>query len=350
MSDKLFQQYYARLSKEGWLKSLLWGGVIGFSALFVSSFIIWLIDPGFFWIGLIIWGVVTLATIPLFYFLKYRPNKRGTARRIDELGLEERMLTMTQYENDDSFIAKKQREDAVSALASVSAKLIKFAIPLSLIICTSVMAFFGLGMGTVTILSDMDIIPDGSAIVDDVLPDPPPEYVAASYLVMGGGYIDGGDPEQLILKGTDADPVMVVAEDGWVFLCWSDGYTEPSRADRALMEDLEVTAILMELMEIPGMGQGQGQGEPGNGMPEDGQPGESDENTDNPGQPGGASGHYEPSNQIIDGTIYYRESERYEECYQEAIEILENQGVLASGEELPAELREVLDAYFKVIE
>jgi hypothetical protein len=227
-----------------------------------------------------------------------------------------------------------------------------------MIIMIAVSFVMGGGMTTVTYLSTKGILPSGNAIIEEITPEDPEVFVSVSYLIEGAGYIDGGEPEQLILhadcegdlerKATET--VTAVPEDGWMFICWSDGLMAPTRYDKNLVEDLEVFALLMELppMDGQGAGAGDGEGEPGEGDAE-GQDGKSDQNTDDPGLQGGASGKYEPSNQIIGGMIYYRESPVYQECYAEALRILENQGVLENGEELPPELRAVLDAYFKVI-
>lgn len=273
---------------------------------------------------------------------------KAIAKRVDALGLEERILTMKQLENDDSYIAQRQREDAEKSLKSINEKMLKITVSLALIIVTPIVSVLGMGMATVAGLSSNGVLPSGSALVDEVVPDEPDEYVAVSYLIEGGGFIEGGDPEQYILKGEDTEMVMVVPEEGWVFLMWTDGVTDPARSDKKVMEDMEVVAILIELVEMPGMGTGSGEGEPGDGPPSN-QPGHSDKNTNEEGMPGGASGSYEPSNQIIDGTIYYRDSDRYMEGYEEVIAILENQGVLENGEELPEELRAILEAYFNII-
>lgn len=348
MSDKLLNKYQSRLTWEAWLRSFLCGLIVGGATLFIAAFVFWMTKPKFFWVSLVIFAaVVTVATL-IFYFLKFRPTVKAIAKRVDALGLEERILTMNQLENDDSYIAKRQREDAEQSLKTINEKMLKITVSLALIIVTPIVSVLGMGMATVAGLSSNGILPSGSALVDEVVPQEPDEYVAVSYLVEGGGFIEGGDPEQYILKGEDTEMVMVVPEEGWVFLMWTDGLTDPARSDKKVMEDMEVTAILMELMAMPGMGMGSGEGEPGDGPPGD-QPGHSDKNTNQEGMPGGASGSYEPSNQIIDGTIYYRDSDRYVEGYEEAIAILENQGVLENGEELPEEIRAILEAYFNII-
>ena len=38
---KLLEKYYSRLAQESFLKSLLWGLVVGFSALLLSAIVCW---------------------------------------------------------------------------------------------------------------------------------------------------------------------------------------------------------------------------------------------------------------------------------------------------------------------
>ena len=52
---------------------------------------------------------------------------------------------------------------------------------------------------------------------------------------------------------------------------------------------------------------------------------------------------------IIDGTKYYRNTDIYKECADAVIKILENEGKLENGEQLPPEIRNMLDAYFKAL-
>lgn len=349
MSDNLFKQCQDRLVKEGLLKAFLYGLIFGGAALFVSAFVFWMVEPKLFWVPLIIFAVVTAVAMLVFYRVKCRPTIKRTAARIDALGLEERVLTMKEFEKESSYIVVRQREDAKKAMTTINAKMIKITISLFLIIATPIALFLGAGMATVTALSNSGYIPSGGALIDEVTPEPPEEYVSVSYYIIGGGYFEGGEPEQYIVKGSDADLIMAVPEDGWVFLMWSDGVTDPARQDRDVMEDLAVTAVMMELMDMGGFGEGPGEGEPGDGPPQDGQEGSSDENSDQQGMQGGASGSYEPSNQIIDGTIFYKDSDRYEEGKGEAVDILENGGTLESGEELPDELKEILETYFDIL-
>ena len=96
MANKLFRKYFNRLIGEGVLRSFLCGLVGGFSAVVISALTCWYFAYQQIWLTIGIGLGVTAVTTTIFYFAKYRPNLKAIAQRIDELGLEERVLTMTE--------------------------------------------------------------------------------------------------------------------------------------------------------------------------------------------------------------------------------------------------------------
>jgi hypothetical protein len=97
------------------------------------------------WVALGVFVALTAALIPLFYFLLFRPNTMAVARRFDKLGLDERLITMLELEQDTSYIAVKQREDAKAALAKTKVSALKLSIPLFIIL--SLVAGLALSVG-----------------------------------------------------------------------------------------------------------------------------------------------------------------------------------------------------------
>ena len=161
MAGKLFKKYYSRLAREGILKSALCGMVAGFSTLFVVSLILWLTNESIFWVAIVSGVAAGLATAPLFYYKKFKPTTKEIARRVDDLGLEERVLTMTELENDESYIAMRQREDTIAALQTVNAGLLTIVVSVPLIIATCTTGVFGIGMNVVTGLSAAGVLESG---------------------------------------------------------------------------------------------------------------------------------------------------------------------------------------------
>ena len=79
------------------------GLAIGFGCGFISALVSWLTSfKGGLWLSLgIIFGV-TVISAAIFYFARFRPSVIGCAKRIDALGLKERMITMLELKEDDS--------------------------------------------------------------------------------------------------------------------------------------------------------------------------------------------------------------------------------------------------------
>ena len=93
---QLFERHRKRLEKEAWLKSVLLSLVIGFAAMLATAVLTWVFEKNGLWFSLSALVVVTGGLTPLFYFKRFRPDGRQIARRIDRLGLEERVITMTE--------------------------------------------------------------------------------------------------------------------------------------------------------------------------------------------------------------------------------------------------------------
>ena len=330
MFEKIIKSYRTRLMTEGWIKAGVAGLFTGFTAMFLSAMIFWLTGVEQFWLSIVIFGAVMLLTTPIYYFAKYKPSERFIASRIDELGLEERILTMNQLKEDDSYIAKKQREDAMKALNTVNAKLLKIAVSVSLIVCASVSAVAGIGMTTVSGLAASGVLKSGKDIIEEVLSEPVKQY-EVEYLVIEGGWIEG-EEFQLVDEGKDAIGVMAQAEDEWAFIEWSDGYTEPYREDLNVQSNIKVVALFMPVEE--GEGDGEGDGEPDDGPKQPAEPQEGQGNGDpKPGEEGDpnnqAGGKYEPNNQVINGETYY--GDEYGNAYEGATEGMSQDGDLSGG-------------------
>ena len=341
---QLFNKCYNRLAREGMLKALLSGLIVGFSVNFVVALLLWFSDAKGLWWSLAAWGAITAITTPIFYLLRYKPNKLEIAKRLDGLGLDERMITMTEFYEEDSFIAQKQRENAKSVMDKLNVKSIRFKIPKIIWVPVIVLAVFASGMTTVTGLSDAGIIKGGDELGKEYLPeifDPPVEMVTITYVVEEGGALEG-DEVQILEKGTkgaNATPVIAVADDGWMFKEWSDGVKDPAREDLRIMEDMTLIATFAPI----GDGDGDGEPEPGEGEPEPGdEPGPpNNETSDQPPPPDGSNGVYEENNMVLDNETYYRDI--FEVYYQDAMDRL------AAGEDLPRELRDLIQTYFDVI-
>lgn len=326
MTSEVFKKYYKKIGRESILKALLCGLTIGFSLMFVCIAASWL--AGFkagIYIGLGLFVAATAIATPLFYTFRFRPTTKKIAQRIDTLGLEERILTMAELENDDSFIAMKQREDAMKAMKSVSSEMLKIAVSVPLIAAVAISATLGTGMTVAAAVA-----PDGgkhfvdglkekhtyeitytvegkgwvidftkkenAALIaamkeraqqreidkangkevteDETLPDTFRTrlgivYTAIDETAQATMVLDGANYEDTTytFEVTEGDEfgvkLMALPQKGYVFVGWSDGVTSPYREDMEATATKTVTATFEKVTDWVngGKGDGQDQGE-----------------------------------------------------------------------------------------
>lgn len=401
MTGELFKKYYSRLAKEGFLKALVCGLIIGFSLLLISAAVFWLADIERFWLCIVLWAVATAVATPIFYYTAFRPTIKAIAKRVDELGLEERILTMTELEKDDSYIAMRQREDAKAALKTIDAKRLKFAISIPLIVSLSVVAVFGSGMTTVAALSEYGVIKKGSDVIDDII-QPAPKTFTIEYRVQGEGTIliegqtneeigdspNGGQDDeqqnnqnsqdnqtsdnssngsadgqgsqtgqsdsqsgetsdqendkknkwsQSVKEGENSKGVLAVPAKNWVFVRWSDGLENPYRTENDVSKNMTLTAIFEAMDEVTDNGVEE-DSDDADDLPSDS---EGDPTPPSEGEEQGSNSTAE-QNQVIDGNTYYGGS-TFENAYQEAQEEMEENG------EIPDELKDIIEDYYNSI-
>jgi hypothetical protein len=371
VKKQFFKKHHSRLVAEAILKSVLLGITVGLFANFLAALAAWFFDWGGIWFAIGVGCVVALVTGVILYFVRFRPTTQQIARRVDRLGLEERMITMLELQGDDSYIAQLQRENAREHLRDAENKKLRIRLPKVALLLAAVALILGGGMTTVVALAEQEIIPPGNELVNPE--DPLAQYLTVTYLVEEGGEING-ETDQLVLPGEDATPVVAVAEDGWMFAGWDDGGKNPERHDLGITQSVVYTAIFEEILESGEEGEAQegqtggdnSEGDKAEDLPEggeanadNGQNGDGNEgsgsNSDSgesegtgegeeegegkgDGQGLGAGGKWEDSNQFIDGNTYYRDQLEY--YYQYAQQIFEENG------EIPPELREFFENYF----
>ena len=132
MKEKQFQRYFQRLSVEGILRALLLALASGACVTFVSGIVTWfyITENIGLSIGINVGAFVASSILftPIWYFLFFRPTVGKSAERIDRLGLQERMVTMLELKEDNSYIATLQRENAKVSLDKVADRKIKLRI------------------------------------------------------------------------------------------------------------------------------------------------------------------------------------------------------------------------------
>ena len=374
---EMLKKHYLRLVHEAGVKSALAGLAVGFCANFIAALAAWVFDFGGIWFAIGVGLGAWLAGGVLIYFLKFKPTVNETAERMDRLGLEERMITMLELKDDDSYIATIQRENTRASIARVTDRKIKLRIPKAVICFVVIAAVCGSSMTTVTGLASNDVIPSFQETVGAEEEDPYANYFAVTYMAEEGGYIEG-ETDQLVEPGGSTTPVVAKADDGWIFVGWEDGRSDTERYETKVNSDMYFVALFEEIGESEGGAEGDegangdgsdssegdqaedlpangsanvesdqsgAQGSEGDGQgnkgESDGGQGSSDEQGEGKGdgKGQGAGGKWDDANKFIDGEQYYKN--QVDDYYQKALEYLEEYG------EIPPEMLEFFETYFE---
>lgn len=304
--DNIFKKFHFRLTAEGIIKAAICVLIVAFAASIIPAVIAYLNDRSWVWLSIIIWVIPTAVFTPVVYYLFFRPTAKEIAKRVDRLGMEERLITMIELEKDESYIALKQREDAKENLGKVDRKNLKLSIFLAPIIILSIVAVAAISMTTVAALGvsgPMEYNPKNEWEAPVALKY---TYVEAHYIPDYGGYIEG-DLEQIIVLGGNASTVVAVPSMGFVFYQWSDGLKAATRTDYGVREELTVYAIFV-VEETP---------EP--------QPQDREE--------------YVERNHVLDGETYYRDVDYLEDEMKEVVD-----------GDLSAEMKKIIELYFQTID
>ena len=356
-TKKLFEKYYARLRTAGIIKSLILSGIIGFAVMFGIAVMLWFMDPAVWEVVVYSLGagiVVTALFMPLFYFTRFRPSTQGIARLIDRLGLDERVITMYELEQDESYIAMKQREDAKTKMDEVNEKQIKFRFSKVALVFLAVVGVFGIGMTTVSLLGAHGIINKEAfnEVIDPIFN--PPDYCEINYVAYGFGMIEG-EEAQLVEKGEDATPVVAIADDGYIFMGWDDGVETPDRWDRHLEDHLYVNAVFVPVQESED-GESMQQPPQDMDMPQEDEPQDEPSDSDDqqesdteqdpsetppdaPPSPGAGGQSLYDNNTIVDGETDYTTEFEYDS----------NMENLAGDDSLPPDLKDAIGGYYDTL-
>lgn len=240
MKDKkheVLDEYVGRLKKEALLKAILSALGVGFASLLVTALACWFTEFGGYWIFAVVFVVPFAASLPLFYFFLFYPSEKYVAKRLDRLGLDERILTMVEFEGQDSYIMQRQRADAVATLRKCNSKLVKFAVPATIIALATVGIVAGTRMMTVYGLAEAGKIPSGKELVEDAMADKT-EFelvykVSEEAGLLYSPFCPEGSTEitMKVKKGEDGEIVMFRPAAGFVFTRWADGVKTTLRRD-----------------------------------------------------------------------------------------------------------------------
>ena len=112
-----------RLISEAWIRSAVLAGMIAACIAtllgIVHVIIPWLVTE--LWVILAFLGVFAIG-FGLVFLILYRPSKRDIAKRLDGLGMAERVETMLEFADSATPAARLQREDTITRLQSIRAR------------------------------------------------------------------------------------------------------------------------------------------------------------------------------------------------------------------------------------
>lgn len=360
--DKLkMKEFGKKVKKEALINSTLSSLVVSFSIAFITSMVFWLAKPKLFWVSIVLFGISFVPGIPIFYFAKYKPTEEYIAKRVDDAtNSDERIITAIQFASQDSFILKRQREDAKGFIKNKSSDLLKIVASVPLIILCTTAFILGGGMTTVSALTAAGYVKSGSEIINDI--DKANKKVFEvnyktcywSFSSSGNSFFfeqDESKPcgeiigasEQVVVEGENAEEVMAVAYDGYVFYKWSDGSQNPIRTDYKIQGELTLTAFFVEVDEDEDSDKN-GKPSDEDAEPDDEKDGEPGNNHEGDGNKDGENtdGRLDDRNQVLDGKTYYG-GKTYDEARNDASDKASKDGNMSS------DMKKLINDYFDAI-
>lgn len=337
-----FDKHYKRLVTEGVLRSAIYGSLAGFGIIFILSLLYWIFALGGILLSIGI-GILTGITVGvLLYVFKYAPTDTAVARRIDRQGLEERMITMLELKDDDSFIAGLQRNDATSKLESVPEKSIRYGLSTLSIILSSALLSASICFVCFGFLAKSGKMPYGKDIFASEVSDGTFSVIYES----GTGGTIRGESNQRVAEGESTSPVRALASDGWIFIGWDDGEKSPERYENNVTKDVKIKAVFEK---IDNNDDSEDETDSADDLPfgsannESGGGGADEVGGDNPtdGDQGNGDAKWQNKNQFIDGVTYYRDY--LDLYYQYAMNIFEG------NTDIPPDIIEFFEIYFSGI-
>jgi hypothetical protein len=117
---------YSKIKTEAILRSVILSFSIGFSLGFITFIIGLITTQNLLWLGLSITLLVSISTGLFIYIYALHPTPKTVAERLDELGLEERTITMIELEGKDTYIANIQRKDTYEKINTFTPNKLRF--------------------------------------------------------------------------------------------------------------------------------------------------------------------------------------------------------------------------------
>ncbi len=126
----VLRPFIRRLRFESFLKSLFVALAAGVVASFTALVVMWLLSATNWIVFAVVFAAATVVVGVVSYFVIYRLSMHDIIRRIDEAGLQERLTTMEELWDDQSYIAQLQRQDTMRRIKALKPRAVRLALPL----------------------------------------------------------------------------------------------------------------------------------------------------------------------------------------------------------------------------
>lgn len=351
--NEVFGKYRARMKRISMFKSILFALIACFAATGVAALITYF-SKASLWLSLGLslgtGAVVFLITVFVFYVKIFKVTDRKVAEALDALGLEERLITMCEAEENSSVMANAQRADARGKLSSVSEKALKFTVALPVAVMLAISFAFAAGSAAVTAVY-AGVTRTGDSQTENSEENQETQYFTVRYFVYeeGTGLIRGA-LVQTVEKGGFTDPVEAIAEEGYEFYGWTDskgellGSRDKIRVELNVRRDMEIFARFTKIGapdDTPTDGdEKEDDGKDNQKQDDDAEKQESGGNSQQGGEgvtdESGNAAEGRQNNKVVDGTKDYKDDFDREQSEKDL-----------GSDAIPDELKDLLGDYFE---
>ncbi len=250
---KILNKYKKRLIILGLFKAFLIALIPSFISMGVISLISYFCNASLSFIIILTLSIglslLLILTIAIFFKFFY-PNNKKLYSQLDKMGLEERLITLKEIENDNSLFADLLKKDVDEKLKNLPVKSIRFVFPIQVIIMIIFSFIFASSFMTYSVIA--------STSIDPIQNQEEKEENETEYFIVNYGVLDEkqgtieGLASQKVKKGGYTKQVKAVPFEGYVFYAWTNldlipiGNQEATRMDLNIQDNMDIVAIFQK--------------------------------------------------------------------------------------------------------
>ena len=107
MENNELKKYINKIKIESIIKSIIYGLINGFITFTLLNLILYIFNYKNILLVLLLSILIWILSSVFIYLYKMKPSINNVAKRIDELGLQERIVTMVEYRDSDDYMAQR---------------------------------------------------------------------------------------------------------------------------------------------------------------------------------------------------------------------------------------------------